>query len=189
MREERGITLFEALITLGIATVVGVLLLVIMVNTGGLFFKQSGRLEQGLSVNDALNNVQESIRVSSGIVASFTSSSSTYTSGSDQLVLKIPSIDSSGNVITNTFDHFVFFLDQKKLRFKVFPDAASARSPKDQIFSTNTETLVFKYFDFQNQEVAPNLANKARVTLGLKQKAGADFEQNIATTEANLRND
>lgn len=186
---EKGFTLVETITTLGIATVVGTLLVIIIVNTGGLFYKQASKVEQGLSVNDALYKVQESIKASSGIAASFTSSSSTFTTGPGQLVLKIPSIDSSGNVITNTFDHFVFFLDQKKLLFKVFPDAASTRSPKDQIFSTNADTLIFNYFDSQNQEVTPNLAVKVRVTLGLKQKAGAGTEQNIATSEANLRND
>lgn len=195
---ESGFTLVEALITLAIGTVVGVLLLVIMVNTGGLFYQQSGRLEQGLNINDALSKISSSVKESSSVAASYPPGGPpTYTSGSTQLVLKIPSISSSGDIISDTFDYFIFFSDpstgsgQVSLRFKTFPDPQSSRKAQDQIFSTKVESLVFKYLDSQNppQEVTPTSAVKVRVTLKLKQKAGAGIEQNIATKEANLRND
>lgn len=177
-----GFTLVEALTTLAIATVVGTLLVVIMVNTGGLFYQQSSKLNLGLSVNDALGEVQKNIRQAQSVA---------NTSSDNQLVLKVPSKDSSGNIITNTFDDFVFRLVGTTLTLIVSPDAASSRAGVDQIFSNNVDLLIFEYFDSQNppQAVTPNLAAKIRITLKLKQKAGAGFEQNIATSEANLRND
>lgn len=188
----RGFTLVEALLTLAIGVVVGGLLLVIIVNTGGLFYRQSGKLEQGLSINDALSKIGQTVKESSAVALSYPAGPSpTYTSGAGQLVLKVPSYNSAGGIISNTFDYFVFFLDGTILRFKTFPDSQSSRSAQDQIFSTKVEGLVFKYFDSQNppQEVIPTSAAKVRVTLKLKQKAGADTLQTIATNEANLRND
>lgn len=189
MNNERGITLSEAVIALGIASVVGALLLVIIVNSAGLFYKQSSKVEQGLGINDALGKIRESVKESSAVVASYTVGSTTYTSSATEIVLKIPSIDSAGNTISDTFDYFVFLKDQSTLRFKVFPDSQSKRSSADQIFSTNADSLLFQYLDSANSEVAPSSAVKVKITLSLKQKAGATFETNIATSEANLRND
>lgn len=188
--DQRGLTLVEALITLAIGTVVGGMLLVIMVNTGGLFYKESSRLQQGLNINDALSRINESVKESAGVETGYPSPSPTYTSSATSLVLKIPSQNQQGLIIQNTFDHFVFFLDGTKLRFKIFPDSQSSRKSADQIFSTSVNSLFFQYYDGQTppQETVPTSAAKVRVTLQLKQKAGAAFEINTATTEAKLRN-
>lgn len=187
----KGVTLVEALLTLGIAVVVGALLLVIIVNTSGLFYQQSSKLEQGLSLNDALSEIRKSIRTSQAVAATYPAAGSpTYTSGATQLVLKIPSIDSSGNIIS-TSDYFVFLKDTDKLRFRTFPDSQSSRKAQDQIFTTKLDSLIFEYFDAQvpPQQVQPNLAVKIKISLSLRQKAGVGFETNVATAEANLRND
>lgn len=185
-----GLTLVELLITLGVAILVGGLLLTIMVNTLGLFYKESSTRTQGLSINDALSKIRSAIKESSTVATSFTSGA-TYTSSVTQLVLKITSLDLSGNLITNTFDYFVFFLDGSNLRFKTFPDVLSSRKAQDQIFSTNVKNLQFKYLDLQNPpiEVLPSEALKVRTSLTLQQKSGADYETIIATSEASLRND
>lgn len=188
IKNSAGFTLAEVTITLGVTLLVGTLLLVVIVNSAGLFYKESSKVGQGVGINDALSKMTEEIKASSAIAVSYTDGSTTYTSTSNQLVLKLSSIDSSGNILSAT-DYFVFFLDQKKLRFKTFPDPTSARKAADQIFSTNTNSLVFQYFNSSNQEVISSSATKVKITLKLKQKAGATDEQNIATSEANLRND
>lgn len=187
----KGLTLVEILITMGISIVVGMLLLIIIVNSAGLFYNQSSKLNLGLNTNDTLSQIRQSVKEASFIQASFTFGSDTYTSGTTQLVLKVPSIDSLSNIIVNTFDYFIFFQDQKKLRFKTFPDPASNRKAQDQIFSTHVDSLTFKYFDLANpaNEVVPTAAKKVLVSLALKQKSGISYETSIATSEANLRND
>lgn len=178
----KALTLVEVLIAMGIAVVVGALLLIIIVNSAGLYYKQSSKLEGGLNSNDALFKIRQSVKEASSIDP---------LSSSEQLVLKISAIDSSGNIIDNTFDDFVFLKDQNKLRFKILPDALSSRKIQDQIFSTNVESITFQYFNLANPpvEVSPQLASKVKVSLILKQKSGADFETTIATSEASLRND
>ncbi len=187
--KEKGLTLVEILVTLTISAVIGGMLLVIMVNTGGLFYKESSKVSQGLSANDALSKMSSSIKQSSGVIATYTSASTTYTTSSTQLILKLASIDVNGNVLSNTFDYFVFFLDQTKLRFKIFPDPASTRKSANQIFSTNVNNLKFEYLDINHAEVTPISAVRVKITLILKQKAGSNYETSIATSEANLRND
>lgn len=179
----RGLTLVEVLISLGISIIVGLLLLVIIVNSAGLFSRQSVLLTEGLNINDALSKLRNTVKDASAVAASYTGGSTTFSSGSTQLVLKIPSIDLTNNIITNTDDYFVFFQDQNKLRLLSFPNTLSIRKAQDQIFSTSLDKLYFQYFDLANPplEVVPTAASKIRITLKLKQKT--------ATSEANLRND
>lgn len=188
----KGLTLVEVLIAMGISIVVGVLLLAVIVNSSGLFYSQSSKVGQGLGVNDALSKIRETIRESSFIAPGFPESASpAYTSGSKQLVLKLSSIDVSGDIVSGAYDYFVFFSDTDKLRFKSFPDSQSSRKIQDQILSLNVDSIKFQYFDsaVPPNEVAPATAVKIRISLSLKQKTGQSFEVSIATSEAGLRND
>ncbi len=184
--KSRGLSLIEVLISAGIAVVVGTLLVTIIINSAGLFTKQSSKLSQGLNTNDALSKIRESIKEANSVAASF----SIYTSGVTQLVLSVPSIDSSNNIISNTFDYYIFFKDANFLRFKTFPNAASVKKAQDQIFSNSLDSLNFQYFDSASPplEVTPGSANKVRVTLSLKQKNGSLVEVKTSTSEASLRN-
>lgn len=188
---ERGFTLIEVLVAVGIATIAGVLLVVVIVNSAGLYSNQSAKIQEGLNINDAIMKVRGSIKPANAVADYYTSGSTTYTSGANQLVLKMASIDLSNNIITDTYDFFVFFLDQNSLRFKIFPDPVSSRKTQDQVLSTSVDNLNFRYFDSATPpvEVIPAAATKIRITLTLKQKSGAGFETNTATAEANLRND
>ncbi len=188
---EKGLTLVEILIAMGVAVVVGILLLSVMINSAGLFYRESSKLQEGLNINDALSKVRQSTKQSSGVIASYTYGGTTYTSSATQVVLKIPALDNLGNIISNTNDYIVFFQDQNKLRYKLFPDAQSSRKSQDQIFSTSVDSLTFKYLNSQNppNEVTPVSATKVRIILSLKQKNGQTIETNTATSEAALRND
>lgn len=188
---ERGLTLIEVLITMGIATVAGVLLVVIMVNSAGLFTQQSSKVQEGLNINDALLEVRSSIKQANAVASEYTGGGSTYTTGGSQLVLQVLSIDSLGNIIDNTLDYFVFFQDQNLLRFKIFPDPSSSRKPVDRLLSTMAESLNFQYFNSASPpiEVTPTNATKVRISLILKQKNGLNYEAQAGTSEANLRND
>ena len=191
-KPSKGFTLIEVLVVLGIITVVGTLLLVIIVNSTGLFLKQSSKIEQGRGLNDVLSSIRNNIKAAQSIASSYPEGPSPeYSSGANQLVLKLASIDSLGNIIPGEFDYFVFFQDQIKVRFKIFPNGLSSRVLLDQILLTNADSLEFSYYDLANppQEVAPTSASKIKITLSLKQKSGQDYEQSIATSEANLRND
>lgn len=188
---QKGLTLIEIIIALGISTIAGVLLLVIIVNSTGLFYKESSKLREGLNINDSLSKVSESIRQASSVAASYTSGSQTYTSGATQLVLRLPSQDLSGNIISNTYDYYVFLSDQKYFRFKIFPDAISSKKAQDQILSVSLDSLKFQYFNsaMPPSEISPAAASKVRITLALKEKSGSKYETAIATSEADLRND
>lgn len=176
----KGLTLVEVLIAMGIATVVGGLLLVIIVNSTGLFLKQSSKIEQGVGANDALSAVRNSIKEARSIAVDYPPN---FTTSSTQLVLKLASVDASGNLIPDSFDYFVFFKEQSNLKFQSFPDPLSSRYAQDQLLLRGVDSLEFVYLDSSNppQEVSPTLASKVKIAVFLK--------ETVATSEANLRND
>lgn len=187
----KGLTLMEVLVTMGIAILVGALLLIIITNSAGMYYKQSSKLQGGLNINDSLSQIRANIKQANAVAASYTGAGTTYTSGVSQLVLKIPSQDASGNIIPSVYDYFIYFGDPPFLRFKSFPDQASFRKSSDQILTGSLNSILFQYFDTAAppNEVVPPTGKKVKVTVTLKQKSGADYEINTATSEANLRND
>lgn len=190
LNKKTGYTLIETLVVMSITIVAGVLLVVIMVNSTGLFTQQSSKVAEGLSVNDSLMQIRNAIKTANSIAVNYTNGAQTFTTGPTQLILKVPSLDSSNNIISDKYDYYVFYVDQKTLHFKIFPDVLSSRQAKDQIFSTSVDNINFQYFNtaVPPMEVIPINALKVRVTLTLKQRVGINFETNTATSEANLRN-
>lgn len=186
----RGLTLVEVLIAMGISIVVGALLVIVIINSAGLYTNQSSRLQEGLNINDTLAEIRTNIKQSSAIAPSYISDV-TYTSSPTQLVLRVSSIDNLGNIIADTFDYYVYFLEGNTLHFKIFPDALSTRKSQTKIFSTNVNSVNFQYFDLSTPplEVTPSSAGKIRISLTLRQKNGLNFETATATSEASLRND
>ncbi|MDO8573983.1 MAG: hypothetical protein Q7R77_04530 [Candidatus Daviesbacteria bacterium] len=170
----KGITLLEVLVAMGIATIVGVLLVVIITNSAGLFKDQSSKVSVGVNTNDSFSQIRASIKQASAI---------SDQSGSGQLILKVASIDAGGNIIDSTYDDFVFLINQKNLHFQIIPNLSSSRKSKDSILAGNVDNINFQYLNFVNPpaEVTPAAATKIRISLNIK--------SSIATAEANLRND
>lgn len=187
-----GFTLVEVLISMSIAVIVSSLLVVIIVNSAGLFYKQSAKVGQGVGVNEALAKFRDSIKEANAIASGYPQTPPpAYTTSPEQVVLSVPSIDNLGNILSGVFDYYVFLKEEGKLKFKVFPDIQSFRKSSDQTLSINVKEVVFLYFDSQNppQQVAPATAERIRMVVTLRQRSGADYEESMATSEASLRND
>jgi hypothetical protein len=186
----KGLTLVEVLIAAGISAVVGIFLLSILINSTGLFYQQTSKVTQGVGSNDALAEFRAYIKETLSIVNNYPETGqSLYTTSNSQVVLKITSLDLNGNIKAGVFDYVVFYLDQDKLKEKIIADVTSTRGATETILTSNVESLLFQYFDLSGNAVAPDIAEKARMTLTLRQKAGAGFVSHIATSEASLRND
>jgi len=192
MKTERGFTLVEIMVVMSVVMVAGGLLLAILVNSTGVFYQQSAKLNQGLGVNDSLSSIRKSIKEADSIAANYPlTGTPQYSSGPSQMVLRLPAIDVAGSKIYNVFDYIVYAVFDGRLYFKLFPDTqnGSVRIEENRILTGNVSSVRFEYLDVSNNPVALNLVEKVKVTLVLEQKAGNGYEKNTATSEANLRND
>lgn len=185
----KGFTLFETIIAISVSIVIGTILLLIFVNSTDIFYHQNTKLQQGVDLNNSLSKVRTTIREAVSVVSSYpTGFSPEYTSSDSELVLSLLSVDSSGNLISDTYDYAVFTREHDLLRFKIFPDVQSQRKVTDQVLSKNVDGIKFNYLGEAGSEVAPPEAVKVMITLTLRQKSGLREEINVATSEANLRN-
>jgi len=184
----RGIGLIEVVLASSLAMVVGVLLISLMVNNTGVFYKETSKVGLGLSANDALSSIRSDIKLSLRVLPSYTNDGNTYFSNSSGIVLQLASVNSTG-VISDTFDHIVYFRASDKIYYKLFPGEGSNRSSINQILTSFVDTLTFQYFDSNGLEVTPATASLVKVSLKLAQIAGGKSETRVATTEASLRND
>lgn len=190
---EKGLSLIELLISVTIAIAVGGLLIGIMVNNTGVYYDQAAKIQQGLGSNDALLSIRANIKQAAGVAVAYPESgAATYTSGASELVLKLPSIDSLGNVVENTYDYVIYYTAMQsaasQLHFRIIPDGASSRKETNQILSSNVNNIVFDYFDSSNQVVSPAGAAKIKATLYLNRIANGATTVEMNFSEASLRN-
>ena len=193
LKKERAFSLIEIIIAMSIAVTAGTLLLKIMVDNSTLYTNQNAQVQQGLGLNDTLYKVRGRIKQAYGVALAYPEACTDnclYTSGQDTLVLKIPTVDDSDNVLTATYDYYIYYIDSRRFYEKARPNVNSSTNPYEQILAHEAESVSFNYLDALGVSVLPNLdlAQKVRVTLTLKRNVGVNPEASTATSEAALRN-
>lgn len=192
MNSSRGLSLPEILLGITIAAVAGGLLINMLISSNSVFFDQSIKIRQGLSLNQATMEVTGLIKSSAGIVSQYPpSGTSEYTTNSDTLVLKIPSINQSGGIIDQVFDYAVLSKDSSNpniLRKKIIVDDSSFRNEEDKVLSTVLEEIEFIYLDSANTPVAPAEAVRISFTINLTENTGNYESKSSSSGTANLNN-
>lgn len=188
---QKGLTLAEVIIVLGISAVVGLLLMNIFVQNNQLLYQQSAKVSQGVSLNDAVNAITNDIKSASAVAAGYPIGSPTILSSDSGLVLQIPSIDSNNNIINQTYDYTAIFPDaanQQLLREQIYPDPQSSRQALNRVLVSNLSLIKFSYLDSSGQIVTPTAASAINLTINLKQKVGMGNEQSSSSAQVHLRN-
>lgn len=186
----KGFTLLESMMAAGVALVMGVFLVSILVNNTGLFYQESSIVNEGLSLNDVLDKVNSTAKEAISVAASYPSSSPTYFSSANVLILKLPALSING-VITDTYDYAVFYPDTNKpkvLRKKVFPDTSSTRKAEDLILTTILDSITFDYLDKNNNPVSMISASKIKTNLSVLSKTGSVGSKRSSSIITSLRN-
>lgn len=191
--KEQGLTLTEVLVVVILSAITGTILVSFLVQNNRLFFQQTARVSQGLSVNRANQQISEAIKSASAVATACSppACNAQYLSKSSQLVVMIPSIAASGEVIENTADFLVITADSSQpaiLRKLVFPNPLSSRKSENQVLATKLSQLEFIYLDSTGNQVSPNAASRINFTINLLEKAGFGDETSSVSGQVNLRN-
>lgn len=187
-----GFTLIELLLVMGIGSVIGVMLITFLVQQNGIFYQQSSKLNQGVSLNNAMLEINNVIHQASAIVPSLTDGNTTYTSGKQTLVMSLPSVNQNGDVIDKTFDYLVLTVDSKNsgiIRLLTFPSVSSTRPAGNKVLVSNASLLEVSYLDKNNLDISPSIAVKVGVVLNVKDNLGLNNNQTSSSSaRINLRN-
>jgi hypothetical protein len=170
-----------------IATAILIFILVALLALYNNYFKsynnQEARIAMGGSAREAVKELQSAALQADQIVASHSFSGTTYTTNGNTVILEIPSIDGSGNIIDGKNDYVVFYLTGKNLYRRIEVDAASSRPSGQNKISDVVSTLSFVYDNADLSE-----ATKIETDLEMQKISGGQNVSYELHQETYLRN-
>lgn len=179
----KGITLIELLIGLAVFAI----LILFLANFFNSYYDSFSNLQASNSVSQStailINSASNAIRQASSIVDSKVISGNTYTSDATTMVLELPSIDASSNVISGKYDYMVFYLNSGNIHWLISPDASSSRKSVSQVISSYITSLTFTY---DNAIVAS--ATKVDISVTAQRQVKSKTFQSTLTQQVYLRN-
>lgn len=186
----KGFTLLEVVIAAGGALIIGTMLLSIMINHNGVFYKQSSLVGEGLSINTTTQKIEETIRQAAVVSSGYPEVSPTYITGTSVLVLKLPALSTTG-ILANVYDYAVITRDSsnpKILRYLLIPDNQSVRPQVNTVLTNLIKSIQFSYLDNNRNPVSPTLATTVGLTLTVLSKTGSIGTEQSSSTTTSLRN-
>lgn len=191
--KQKGFTLLEVLIVVLVSSIAGVLLIQSFVQNNSVLYQQSARVNEGLNLNEANAQITQDIKTAAAVAQNYPAASPfQYTSSSNTLILKIPSIDLSGSIIDQTFDYIVIATDSAKpyyLRRQVFVTTPSTRGASNKILVNNISKALFYYYDNSGNTTLPTQATKINFVLNDFSQLGTKQQTSSSSGEVILRND
>jgi hypothetical protein len=164
-RMHRGITLTETLVAVSILLVIGVALAQVTAVTLDMSSRQSRNYTLETNAALLLKTINDHFEHASGIELTRTFGATSYTSSSTTLILRIPSLDSSRNIITGVYDYIVFYRDPNNpthIKYTIEGGAGSIRVSETKTLTTNNTGLTFRYN-------AQDIVSSNRISVALEQ--------------------
>lgn len=185
-RDERGMTLVEAITALGIMTLVLVMVAQIFAVSTDVFAKQMARNDNDTGAVLAARTIAEIARGASSVEASADVGGTVYASSSSVLVLRMPTISPANQVVTDSFDLVAIYRDATDTaRIYAVTDAAagSKRFDGTRLVTDNNAVMTFRY----NDSAVAN-ADRVQVYLVNRQTVRGTEVETEAWTSIFLRN-
>ncbi|MFH1178532.1 MAG: type II secretion system protein [bacterium] len=143
--KKRAFTLIETMVVVAIGAGMMAVLGVLIYNFNKTFVYQQALIESSGSASAIIREMESLAMPANAVLQTRTFSGSTYTSTSTSIVLEIPSIDSSGNVISNTYDYAVFYSVGANAYRLLEANVLSKRYSGTKQLSSAVSSLTFSY--------------------------------------------
>ena len=143
--QQGGFTLIETVIVIALSASMMLMIGVLLFNFSTTSSYQTALTESSGSASALLREIESLTLPASEVLQTYTFSSSTRTSSSTALVLKIPSIDTAGNTITNTYDYAAFYVVGTKAYRLLEANVLSRRTSGTKQLSSTLNALTFTY--------------------------------------------
>lgn len=141
----RAFSLIETVIVIAISTVMMLTLgFVIYQLNGSVAYEQTVAQSSG-SASAIMREINSLTVPADAVLGAHIFPSATYTSSATALVLEIPSIDPSGNIIANTYDYAAFYTVGTNAYRLLAANTASKRSSGTKQLSSTVMSFTFAY--------------------------------------------
>lgn len=142
---KQGFTLIETMVTMAIFILISLALGIFYVDYYQVFHTQQALVSVAGSASATANELQNAALQANQILVSHTFSGTAYNTGQNTLVLELPSIDGSGNIVSGKYDYMVFYATSTHLYKLVQADAQSTRPSGLRQLSDTVSTFTFTY--------------------------------------------
>ena len=161
-----GFTIIEMIVVLGVTSLILLALFAVYDWHSKMYNYEEAVIRVAQSSRLASDSLHALVSQSYRVLASGTVNGAAYTSGAATVVLELPSIDSSDNVISGKWDTAVIYQNGSSLMEALQPDPASSRQQVQKLLSDSVFSLTFSYdnADFtQVKKVTVDLQNQLTV--------------------------
>lgn len=173
-----GFTVVELVIIVAISVFACIGLVNLFLTFNALYGYQRAFLATAASASTAMGALEAATAPAEQVLASRVFSGTTYTSATTTLVLQLPAVNASGNIIAGTKDYVVFFLATTTLYRLTEAGAGSVRPSGLKKLSTTVALLAFTYND-------PDAMKATVVTADLTTQAA--FKREVAQSRLRER--
>ncbi len=141
----RGFTLIETFIVIALSTIAMVALTNLFLIFNSVYGYQQAFMAAAGSAGGAMNAFEAAVLPADQVLASHTFGGTTYSSSANTLVLSLPAVDSSGNIIAGTEDYVAFYSSSTNLYRLTAAGAGSSRISGQKQLSTTLSSITFTY--------------------------------------------
>lgn len=185
-KKTAGFSLLETIIYIFIGVLIIIVISEIFINQSNLGQKRTSQSDLERSAGSGIETIKTAVQGASTVVLSRSFSGTAYTSDEDTLILEIPSVDGSGNLVSGSFDYVVFFLDSSDstlLKATTDSAAGSARPENTRIISSFVSSVEFRY-----NKVSPSDSTAIEATITTAKTLGTESFSAKSHAKVNLRN-
>jgi type II secretory pathway component PulJ len=144
-RTQNGFTIIEVVIVIGLSTILLIGLMQLYEWHQRSFLFEEAKVLTTTDVRKTMQSMSEYIAQASSIQASRAFGTTTYTTGSQVIVLQVPSINASDTVIANTYDYIAFHLTNGEVYQIIEPASGSTRQVVNRRLADNVQTFTLTY--------------------------------------------
>jgi len=166
MNTFRGFSVIEMIIVIAISVILLLAVVEIYVTYSNSYLYQNASINTSSSAAAFLNEFNDMSLQADAIVASRTVSGTAYTTGSTTVIFEMPAINSSGDVISNTYDYAILYSSSTSAYRRLDTNASSARTAGTKKFSDLVSNLTFTYDNASPtsaSSVTADISTKAQV--------------------------
>jgi len=187
----KGFTLIELLVVIAISALI-VLAMLSLYSAGQRYFvTQSAKADTIEDSRHPLAWITRDIREAVQVVSAY----ETYSTSADCLILQIPSIDETGEIIDieNNLDYIIYRRNPEtpnKFERIIDADDASARTDRTKPLADNVNAFALSFFNSDGADASATVSESATISISLssrKDGLGRTFQESF-NTQVKLRN-
>jgi hypothetical protein len=141
----RGFTFAETIVVVALLVLMSSALISMYLSFNTFFHTNNASFDATRSASQLMRAIHEASLQANGVSNSRTVSGTTYTSASTTLVLEVPSIGASGQVVAGAYDFIIIHATSSSAYYIVDPDISSTRKAVQRTLSTVLTNLTFAY--------------------------------------------